>query len=450
MDSCRYHPTVAASWHCRHCARTFCDDCVGQAPHNRHETTCLLCDAPVDSLGGAGDAEPFWRRLEESFRYPLTLDAGGVIIGGALLGTVAIYLPPIFAVLLSLFVAGVVVRYSFNCLMSTAQGRLVAPDIVESYGGGISLLFKLLIMLIAVSVLIGLAVTFLGPALGGLIALVVLVLVPAMIMLFAAQDSLRAGLDLRAAWRLVGAIGMPYGVLLGLMLVMMTSVAVIEELLGGTDFLALTLQSAASNYYSIVMFHIMGYCLFQYQRELGYVAERDDGSTRAPKSERELIDARISVLVKEGRYEDALKAYSTAVKRFPDDRVLGRRCLDFLLATRQEKLLDDYASAFFERALRQPDPAPLAPDYHAVRRVLPSYMPDTAELRVALARELQERGEARHAVQLLNGLHKAFPKYGGLAEAYALMAEVLESLPRLAGQAEKYRAFAARFAAQAG
>ncbi|MEE4300915.1 MAG: hypothetical protein V2J24_15860 [Pseudomonadales bacterium] len=446
MESCRYHPTVAAGWHCRHCARDFCDDCIAQGPQNRYQTTCILCDEPLDSLGGAGDAEPFWRRLEASFRYPLTLDAGGLIIGGAILGTVAIYLPPIFAVLLSLFVAGVVVRYSFNCLKSTAQGRLVAPDIVESYGGGIALLFKLFVMLMAVSLLIGLAVAFLGPALGGLIALVVLVLVPAMIMLFAAQDSLRAGLDLRAAWRLVGAIGTPYGVLLGLMLVMMTSIAVIEELLGSTGFIALTLQSAASNYYTIVMFHIMGYVLFQYQRELGYVAERDDGSSQTPKSERELIDARIAVFVKEGRYEDALKVFSAAVKRFPEDRALGRKCLDFLLATRQEKLLDDYASAFFERALKQRDPAPLAPDYHAVRRVLPGYMPDTAELRVALARELQHRGESKHAVQLLNGLHKVFPKYGGLPEAYGLMAEVLESMPKMAPQAEKYRAFAAKLA----
>jgi hypothetical protein len=121
--------------------------------------------------------------------------------------------------------------------------------------------------------------------------------------------------------RLMATIGLAYGLLLALIMIMMGSVGVINEFIG-TDFSMATniLQSIVSNYYMIVVFHLMGYMIFQYQDKLGFSATESDGEAAELRPERDRLAALIDVNIKEGNYEEVLAQLITAIKDFPNDR----------------------------------------------------------------------------------------------------------------------------------
>src|SRR5690606_29870686 len=100
----------------------------------------------LDPLGAANNALPFWRRLEESFRYPLKGGAAALVVVVSLLMSTVIYLP--LGWLWYLIVLGRFMKYCFSCLEHTARGKLLPPDITEGYGGGLSLLLNLLVMFV--------------------------------------------------------------------------------------------------------------------------------------------------------------------------------------------------------------------------------------------------------------------------------------------------------------
>lgn len=450
MHHCAFHPLRPATWRCDACARSYCDDCIGDGPANGDRDSCLLCDADLVSLGHAFTAQPFWRRLQESFRYPLAAPALGVIVGTALVGGLAPQLGLIGA-LVALAATGVLLKYAFTCLKRTSEGELVAPDVAEAWSGGVALLFKLIAIGVVFAIGVGAAFAALGPGMGMLLASLGLLALPAVVIVLALSGRLFTALNPAMSVRIIRAVGLPYGLLQAFILVMTGSVGLIQEVLGGAGPLAQLLQSMVSNYYTIVVFHIMGYMLFQYQGALGFVARGDAGEGRAYKDRAALLRARLDVLVKDGRYGAARALYAEALARDPDDRALARRHLDFLLAL--ASAFDDAdglardASVHLRRMLRQRHPEPLAPVYHRVREHLPGFVPEAPEVRVAVAKELADRGEYRAAVGLLNGLQRAFPDFDGLGAACHLMADCLEQIPALAAQAPRARALADRFGA---
>lgn len=68
MDYCKYHPLTAATYYCDACDTKTCDTCCDD---EKIKLRCFSCSKQLESLGAVNYARPFWRRLEESFRYPL-------------------------------------------------------------------------------------------------------------------------------------------------------------------------------------------------------------------------------------------------------------------------------------------------------------------------------------------------------------------------------------------
>jgi hypothetical protein len=131
----------------------------------------------MDFLGSGHSAVPFWRRLEESFRYPLNVQTLILIVGVAILMPILGYLP--FTFVWYLMVFGAFLKYCFSCLQNTAHGLMVAPDITEAYGGGLDLVGKLLVILIATGAVIFAAFNYLGGAIAGIVATILIAGLPA-------------------------------------------------------------------------------------------------------------------------------------------------------------------------------------------------------------------------------------------------------------------------------
>ncbi len=438
MRTCQYHPLQAATFSCASCAIDTCDQCSDESP-GYQQVNCFVCAGNLAPIATNNQAEPFWRRFEQAFRYAAAPQALTLILGLSLLTSIAAYLP--FSIVWYLAAFAVLMKYSFNCLQHTAEGQMEAPDIAPAFTGGFSLLLRLLLIFIAVAASISLVYSIAGPVIAGIVGIIAIAALPASIIIFAMTDRLGRAVNPLQALQLMGTIGLPYGLLLGVLVVMSGSVQVISQLFGE---LALLLNSGVSNYYTIVSFHIMGYMLFQYQAELGYESE----ASATPPPSRELESwalAKARVLVQAGRYDQADKHLRQALKKLPGNNTLHSRYLEFLLAThsplrpKTSDRLRAFACRYLKFLLRKNLDYKLSAAYLRIRKTLPDYQPDCAELRFALARACRSAGQPNEALTLLNGLHKTFPDYKELIPAYQLMADTLEETPGMASQAQKCR-----------
>ncbi len=434
MEYCKYHPLKPATFLCNSCDINCCDVCVDVRPERRSLERCVNCGSELESLGATYNAEPFWRRLEQSFRYPLNIQTLILIVGVSALTAVLSFVP--LTILWILVLTGAFIRYAFTCLEQTSMGILEAPDITEAYEGGVSLLFQLLFILASiVGMVIGVG-KFLGSEFAMFVGVMSVIALPAIIINFATTGDMAAALSPLKTFGLIASIGLPYGLLLAFILIMSASVGVLQGFVGEEFSLAnMILQSIIANYYMIVVFHIMGYMIFQYQGKLGFSARASSDKT-GEKSELDVMLVKIDVAAKEGDFSSAVELFSKAVQKFPTDGELLSRCFEFLYACNEKEDMDAFAPRYISFLVSNRANDKLNMVYKKILHVVPNYRPEDPILRYALAKECHRVGDSRSVVKLVNGLHKQAPGFEYLAEAYELLVDALKDIPNLSGQVE--------------
>lgn len=449
MAYCKYHPLLAATYECANCTISHCDQCAGDTDQYGN-TLCHFCRQPMKSLGTAGSAEPFWRRLPESFRYPLNSNALPTIIGVALITTLVINLVAakpyliLFSVTVYLVLTGAMLKYSFRCLERTASGEMSAPNTADALFGGLGLLLKLFLIMILLATAIGIASSFLHPSLAGLLGTLVMISLPAMLIRFTQSEEIFDALNPLYTLQLIVTIGLPYGVLIAFIMIMMGSVGVINALIGDHWYgLTRALQAIVSNYYMVVVFHIMGYMIFQYQGKLGFSARADDAD--APRDDISILMAKIDINIKEGFYEKAVHLFEQGIEKYPEDKTLAQKFYDFVYNTKRKASIKISAQHYLDLLAKNREYDKLNITFTTANRIYPGVMPTAANARLQLAKACHTKGDPTNAVKLLNGLHKSHPQFTHLAEAYTLLANALEDL-KMPAQADKCRAMVTRMA----
>ena len=439
MEYCKYHPLTAATHKCNSCHSLNCDAC-GNANSYKGVSSCYFCQQELVSLGDTNDIVPFWRRLEESFRYPMNSDSIMLIVGISILTAISMYLP--FAIIWYLILTGALFKYCFSCLENTSNGNLTAPDMGEAYGGGFGLIFKIIFMVVAVSFVIGSVFAYLGPMLASVVGIVLIAGFPAMMINLALTEELVEALNPAKMIKLMTAIGLPYGLLLAFVMIMSASVSIINQLIGAElSIISTILQSAVGNYYMIVIFHIMGYMIFQYQKEIGFETNVNNFHDEDKKSVLQKNIERIDVLIKEGEYDAVIKLYLEVIENYPDEKNIKRNYFELLLASKNIEQLDKFAADYFDYLLLSGRKDQIPITFKRVLKVNPNFIPHTAEQRLKLAKICNHNGDSITVIKLINGMHKTFPDYSGLIEAYGLMADALDSLPNMQEKAKTCKMF---------
>lgn len=442
MYYCKYHPLEGATYCCDKCSVHQCDHCVDdEQPLAR----CFVCGHNLESLGSANKVEPFWRRLTEAFKYPLNASSLSLIVITSIISVLAMLIPLfwVLSLLLYLFAAGALLKYSFTCLERTAMGEMKAPDVMDAYQGGISLIVKLVVISLILAVVVGVAAYYLGPAIGGLLGFMAVISYPAILIRFAQTESIIEAMNPLAAVALICAIGLPYGLLMVFILIMMTSVGLLHEWIGQLfPAVSYVFQSMVSSYYTLVIFHLMGYMLFQYQDQLGYSARSDEDESQPKREAADRLAAQIEVLLKEGDYERVVTLYYQAFKQFPNDVHFFDKFFELLYVCKKSALMADFGSTYLSFLSRKKRNDKLTPVFKQIRLVAPDFLPASPALRLQLASLLKQQGDSALVIKLLNGLHKQYPDYADLPSAYYLLADTLNQMPSMQAQAEKCRQLA--------
>ena len=443
MKYCQYHPLTPATYECDQCKNSQCDHCVDEGDQGvKH--ACFLCHKEVVSLGAMYNAEPFWRRFQESFRYPLRTESIAFIIGMAFLNIAIVFLP--FTIVWFLILFGIFMKYCFSCLEKTAKGSLTPPNITTAYDGGIILALKLIAILFIIGFSIVGVQIWLGTGIATFFGVLALCCCPAIIINFSLSESIIDAVNPLKILYLIIAVGLPYGLLLAIILIMSGSVGFINALISSeSSFISLGLQIAVSNYYTIVIFHLMGYMLFQYQGQLGFIARQEEDEAKPGRDAAERILANIEVHVKEGYYNEALLLFQDALKKHSKNKPLHDKCFEFLLATKNIPLLDDFSPLYINFLAKNQAKDQLTLTYKKILKTHPKFSPQAPEDKLLLAQECKASGDSLSVIRLLNGIHQQSPNFGRLIPAMELMVEALKDLPNMAEKAEKFDLLVKRF-----
>ena len=252
---------------------------------------------------------PFWNRLREIILYPAHGASMANIVVLALCTLVAFLPFKLMALILLLLVNVAMYRYAFECLRATANGQLTPPE-----GGFLSttdksLGWKLIGLLFVIGVLAGIGIVLFGPRLGIVWVLFLGLCMPSAVMVLAMEESIGAAINPGRWFSIIGRIGWSYLAVVGLCLAVLMSEGFGQNLVAKVMPLAVALVAVSliSNYCLVIMFHLMGYLLYQYHEDVGYVPDAPQTLQRPLAQldpDQEILD-RASLMVREGRPEDA-------------------------------------------------------------------------------------------------------------------------------------------------
>ena len=304
---CHYHPGDPAKWHCGECQMHYCSRCMPDADTRQRRALCPRCSKAMRYLGAATEVVPFWQRVGAFFRYPFHTDPLIVI---AICTLVPVVAPAnIIGLIIWLVLALALFKYTYAVINHTAEGHLKPPAVSVAFtGSGFDIVVLQLLVFVLMGGLVGAAAMLGGPILMMLAVAFVVLALPASIMVLAMERSVGAAVNPMNLAVLISRIGTPYFLLYGyLILLTLASGAAQDFAVNHFPFwVAQPLAGFLNSTFTLILFHMLGYLLFQYQEELGFASDIQDDTAGQDTHQRDRsarFDADIDMNLKDGNYD---------------------------------------------------------------------------------------------------------------------------------------------------
>jgi hypothetical protein len=426
---CKYHVLDVASWRCSGCHIDYCDVC---SPETAGESSvaryCPHCNGELRPLGGAHAAQPFWRRLTDFLRYPLS-PIGMLLIVTALLlpmpmTTDVLGYAAMFGALM------LVTRYGWSSLEVASTGNLQPPEMSKLLkSGGTELALSVGAVVAAFAAVTGFV--FLKSAFyGALIGAVFLCLLPLFLVASGVNRSIGSALSVEGFKTSASGIGLLYLVVCilvsGLFLILQSLVSLFSDILPLS--IGRGLASGVYAYFLMVIFPFAGYLLFQFQESLGFAA-RDDGGLRKTKKRVDPLQVRLEMMLKEGSYAKALALLKGQTQKKGSTLASHEKYHKLLLAMNDLEGVREHAEVYFRMLLENGYDSQALTLMRSLTGSIPGYKPADPDVCYELAMAFERMGDFKLAVHVLNGLHKDASNFVRLPDAYLLAARLLfESL----------------------
>lgn len=399
------------------------------ADTRKKHALCPHCSRAMRYLGAATEVVPFWNRLGAFFRYPFHLDPLLVI---AICTFVPLLVQPnIFGIIITLLLALALLKYTYAVINHTAEGHMKPPPLATAFtGSGFSIVILQLLVFVLMGGLIFSAALVGGPLLMLLALAFVILALPASIMILAMERSVGAAVNPMNLAVLISRIGWPYFLLYGYLILLTLASGAAQDFAANhfPMWFAQPLAGFLNSTFTLILFHMLGYLLFQYQEELGFASDLQEevsetDMNRWDRSQR--LEADIDMNLKDGNYDRVQAMLKDALKRNPNDsHRLGQ--LYRLLAARNDTAeLYRYHPRLLAWLVERNDAEGITALLQALEAREPGFRLDDPELAVRCARCLYHRGQFKPVLKLLQDFHKRFPDSEELAPAYLLVAQTL-------------------------
>ena len=451
-EYCSHHPTRLAHWRCPKCRQAFCPNCViirkrnGIGFEGEEQRLCPKCMVAARWVGAANLIDPFWNRLPKFFLYPIHLQPLVLMIILSLIGFGVVGFPVIGQVV-RLVLWGVLFKYSFSALKTTAQGDLVPPKIsIQTISADFHQVFKQLGIYIAIYFIFSRVAVIFGYTPALLFLVLALLFVPAMIILLVTTDSLLQALNPMLFIRLAMRIGWGYL----LMYFFLFLLALAPAVVGGYVFstlppsLSFFLLGIAKSYYTIISYHLMGYVILQYHEAIGYEVNYE--TFRDPELEKENLKkegagdpllGQLNVLVTEGKLDEAIELIQQHTRDTGiEDLKLSQRYYNLLKVTKRSRELMAHSAVHLDILTRCDAKAKACQLYARCISNKSDFKPTPATL-LKIGGWLTEKGKDNAAMGAYNRLIKAYPDSELLPVAYFRSAQIFDGRLMKPDQARK-------------
>jgi len=426
---CHYHPGDAASWHCSECHTDYCHRCMPDGDSRRRRALCPRCSKAMRFLGSGSEVVPFWNRIGAFFRYPFHSDPLIVI---AICTLVPLMAPAnLVGIAIWFVLALALMKYTYAVINHTAEGRLQPPPVLEAFSGsGFSIVFLQLLVFVLMGGLVATAAMIGGPILMLLAIAFVVLALPASIMVLAMERSVGAAVNPATLALLISRIGTPYFLLYGYLILLTLASGVAQDfaLNHFPNWVSQPLAGFLNSTFTLILFNMLGYLLFQYREELGLeageedIAEDQDGHQR-DRSAR--FDADIDMNLKDGNYDRVQSMLKEALKRDRNNGLRLEQLYRLLMARNDLDELYRYHPRLLGWLADTNNGDGIVALFGRLLKADPGFRLDDPELSVRCARILYLRGHYRLTLRLLQDFHKRFPDSDQLAPAYVLVAQAL-------------------------
>lgn len=192
-------------------------------------------------------------------------------------------------------------------------------------------------------------------------------------------------------------------------------------------------------YFTVMYFHMLGYGVYQYHRELGYMAYVEDDEEGGVDAELAFFET----LIADERYDVALAELRTVLDNHPEDVGLHRRMYRLAGLTGNAVMRTREGNWLIRQLIRSGRVTDAADVYLECLKAQPDFRPASAEDYDPLARELRRRGRVREALQI-NGFHVRFPGHAQIPRIYVLAAQMFIDNAGRPEQARKILDYIAR------
>jgi hypothetical protein len=379
------------------------------------------------------EIQPFWLRMPRFFLYPLHLEPllYMIFLSCATLLALIVPLPLILGFLLVfLGILLAFIRYAYKTLDRTAMGFL-APDQYVNYddSGRAGLPYKQFGIFFVIGALLGLAERAGGLVFGAAL-MYGLLSMPAATMILTVTRSFWSALNPFAVIRMMTTIGMPYLGLCAFLFLLSASQGVLQSFLAPRvpQWMALPTLAFVAMYFTLIMFNMMGYVLYQYHHLLGVRVRNDRlgggagaGSRAAGGGE----TASYADLIASGQIGEALDQAYEERRIDPENVAANDRYHKLLLLSERKERLQSHTRSYLALLLKKGLAAEAIKLYGATREKMPDFEPEEPAQLLRLAEAARQARDFTLALSLLNGFDKRFPKSEEIPAVYFFAAQTL-------------------------
>ena len=443
---CKYHPNIPARRHCTHCDVDFCAHCAQPKEKGSDIYLCPLCQEKLEPISLSNLIVPFSERLPKFFTYPANSDS--LVYTGALsVASIVALFPHKFFRLAFLLIMLAMINYAFKCLNHTARGHLSAPGVLVNYDADTNLARKQIGLFFVLFGLVGLSGYFIGLEMGIIIGLLVLLCIPAAIMILAVESRFMAAINPFKWLTLIKTVGASYFQLYGFLLLASLISGGFQTLLSSviSPYIVIIPSMFISAYFTVVMYHMMGYIIYQYHEELGFECVKGEDTERASLDESMLKKAadpfsqEIKILIDAQQWEQAKHMVKKALAREPAPK-LDEQYHQLLVQTQDTKLLLKHGEAYITSLLGEgkKNLAKAMNVYVNCVKANPNYFYPNAEAAYNMAEVAVRWNKTDAALLMLNKFIQRYPDNLLLyPQAYFLAAKTLAEKKQQTGQAKK-------------
>lgn len=426
-DTCRYHPTRNAIWSCDSCGIDFCQSCV-PATDLSSPVSCCLCKEPLTQLAISSAIEPFWRKTNFFFQYAFHTPILMFCLFLAFI--MLIPTPGTFAFWGALF-------FTYSSLMKLcagicerlSEGNLELPTFGEIIGFSKEfILFRFIMVGALLGAFFQGTASYLPMPIWYLLYFFHFIGLPAILMLLVTENSVFAAINPGKMLFVMRAIGWPYAIFFGFAFILNTSSTAAVNAMSSMipDYMAISLTVFFAGYFACVFFSMMGYTLYQYHHELGFSIDNTHLQDRlgASQNSQENWQIEAEMLIKEGRYDDAIACLEQALKRHSDNVVAYEKVTKLYKYTGNSEKLLKRGNDYIKRLAKANMAAKADAIYRDMLALKPDYQIEDPQLCLQLAQGFAQTGRAKMALRVCHNLHRRFPDFPQIDEAYWLLAKV--------------------------